>query len=206
MHLYFIQKKHSLKLYCILYLTFLCGCDFTIEAGDFKGLEIGMSKKDVINELLRQKVAYIEPRVNKNIEITASSINDVEKLKSTEGICITDNSGFGLHIVFNKQRMSQSIFRSPNVDLSALGLESPLSRKDTLKRIKYILQTRENIIVFNCILDVKNMSLNDINIGELERINTWLYHIPNTHSAATMYFSNGKLVKVIYHWQPFELP
>lgn len=206
MHFYFFQKKHSLKLCSILYLILLCGCDFTIEAGDFKELKIGMSKKDVINELSRQKVAYIEPRVNKNIEITTSSINDIDQLKSTEGICITDNGRFGLHIVFDEQGMSQSIFRSPSVDLSALGLQSPLSRKDTLKRIKDIMQTRENIIVFNCILDVKAMPLNEINFGELERINTWLYHIPNTHSAATMYFSNGKLFKVVYHWQPFELP
>lgn len=206
MYFYFFHKKQPLRMYCILCMILLCGCDFTIEKGDFKELKIGMSKGDVIIELSRQNVAYIEPRVNKYIEITVSSINKLDQLKNTEGICMTDNGRFGLHIVFDKQGMSHSIFKSSNVDLSALGLQLPLSRKDTLERIKDILQARNNIIVFNCILDVEDMSLNNVDINDLERIDSWLYHIPNSHSAATLHFSNGKLVKVIYHWQPIELP
>jgi hypothetical protein len=111
-----------------------------------------------------------------------------------------------LHISFDNSGMSYSIYKKFNVDLSALGLNFPLSRKDTFEKIKIILRSRQHVIAFNCILDVKDMPLNDINFSDLERINTWLYHIPNTHSAATMKFGNGKLVKVIYHWQPFELP
>jgi hypothetical protein len=194
------------RLVIFLLVIFLCGCDFNIEEGDFNTLRIGMSKSEVNKALLNEQVTYIEPRVDEFIQITSESIGKLEQFKNTEGICITDNSGFDFHIVFDENNMSHAIDLSYNVDLSELGFKLPLPRKDTLVRIKNILNSRKHVVAFNCILDVKDMSLNDINISNLERINTWMYRIPNTHSAATMHFSNGKLVKIIYHWQPFEMP
>jgi hypothetical protein len=194
------------RLAIFLFIFLLCGCDFNFEAGNFNSLRIGMSKNEVIKALLNEYVTYIEPRVDEYIEITSESNGKLEQLKNTEGICITDNMGFGFHIVFDKDNMSHAIDLSYNVDLSELGFQSSLSRKDTLERIKNLLNSRKHVVAFNCILDVKDMSLNDLNLSDMERINTWMYRIPNTHSAATMHFSNGKLVKIIYHWQPFEMP
>lgn len=189
-----------------LFAIVLCGCDFNIENGDFNSLKIGMSKTGVVNALLTEHVNYIEPRVDENILITSDTLGELDRLKNTEGICITDNGSFGLHIVFDNSGMSHSIYKTFNVDLSALGLEYPLSRKDTFEKIKSLVHSKQHITAFNCILDVKNMPLNDINFSDLERINTWLYHIPKTHSAVTLKFIQDKLVKIIYHWQPFEMP
>lgn len=197
----------------VLILVFLVlvsfGYDLTISRGDFQGLRLGMRKSDVIAELARRGVLEVMPEVDEHIVVSKTSIRRLSELEKAEGVCIGDNSGLDLQVSFDSQDMSHVVYRSKSADLSELGIQTSQSRKYVMERIEAILLSRNDMSISNCILDVKVIPLQSddpVHHKNLDRFDSWFYYIPNSYSAATLRFADGKLVKVIYHWRPFEGP
>jgi len=197
----------SVALILIVYLMTFEGFDVTINSGNFYGLKIGMSKKDVAAILLSQGVPNVEPVVDKDVVVKIDSIELLSQLQKASGICVGDNKDFALRIAFDANGMSRPVDNSVNVDPIALGLRTSQPRKEVLERIEKIISSRKGIVVANCILDVRSVDLNNSSsrgFDNLERFNSWLYYLPNTYSMATLRFTDGKLVKIDYSWRPYE--
>ncbi len=88
----------SLVLILVIYLMIFEGFDVTIKSGNFYGLKIGMSKKDVATILLSQGVLNIQPVVDKHVVVKRESIELLLQLYKESGICVSDNKGFSLQI------------------------------------------------------------------------------------------------------------
>ncbi len=185
------------------------GYDFTILNGDFQGLRIGMSKSDVATELARQGIPNVVPEVDENIVIKRASSKLLSRLQKADGICIGDNAAFELQIAFDKQDMSHVVYKSNKTDLALLGIQTSQPRKQVMERIEVILLSQDNVVVANCVLGVKSIPLQNAGLLDnenLDRFDTWFYYIPYSYSTVTLCFTDGKLVKVTYHWRPFEGP
>lgn len=62
-------------------------------------------------------------------------------------------------------------------------------------------------VAFNCIADVDWVAISEASPAAyslLEPFNSWSYHESNAYSRANLRFADGRLVRIDYHWRPFE--
>lgn len=204
-------SKRVLYLFAVPIFVLCAGCEreMKITNGDFHGVSIGMSKDSVRSALSQQGIEVIYPVVDDNIILKNPSKNDLHELDSSSGICMGNGSGFEVQVAFDKNDMSKLVYSSAQVDPVALGISSPQTRQEMMKKIGIIIDSTPHMIVSNCILDVKSINVKDSSrddVMQLQRFNSWFYYIPHGHSTATLRFTDGNLVEVDYVYRRYETP
>lgn len=203
--------KRVLYLVAALIFVLCTGCErkMKITTGDFQGISIGMPKDSVRSLLSQQGVEVIYPVVDKNIVLKNPSKNDLHELDSSSGICMGNGSGFEIQVAFDKNEISRLVYSSAYVDPVALGISFPQARQEMMGKINIIIDSVPHVIISNCILDVKSISVKYSSREDsmnLQRFNSWLYNIPHGYSTATLRFIDGNLAEVDYVYRRYETP
>lgn len=191
-------------------ILILHGCERNVVSGGLIGLEIGMSKKEVITELLELNVTGIAPVVDERIVVKqADNLELLLSVSNVSGICVSDNDGFSFQIAFDqedKPRIEYISAPAKNYSMEIQGLES---RRDVIGFIGKLMPNNSGLVAGNCILGVGEVVLSDNkhnSAKNLKNFDSWFYYLPDSYSTAVLRFTEGVLTKIEYTWRPFEFP
>ena len=82
------KRCHALSLLALLILV-CASCTTVIESGEFGGLEIGMSKQEVLIALReRTDITAVDAEVREDVFIDSDNLEDIGKLSGSERVII----------------------------------------------------------------------------------------------------------------------
>ena len=196
-----------LFLFVALSSLFSCNYDKEIDHGEFGGLHIGQSQREIIAALKAQGIVNVGPTVRESINIRDRNIDQLDRLENSSGICLTDSKGFGVYLLFDEANELYSVTKSVRAIDAQLGIRVPQTKREVLSILAKQLVISPQLMAYNCLPQSKWVALQDISeedILYLERFDTWSYHQPNAYSHTTLQFSDSALSKIIYHHRPTD--
>jgi hypothetical protein len=213
-----MTKKSDLReISCIALLVltiFITSCAKNNDAAaKILGLEIGDSKSEVMDDLLRNAfVTHIRPDVEKFIEVKMSSKNKDELIKllvEQPGIVMEKTSPkIFIKISFFDSLVSD-IYLAPvnkgqdfgiDVGMNRNSIEKLLIEKFSRGKLDYAF----NFLPRSDLIEIEKMD--DKDRCWLFKNNTWSFGETNKYSSARLYFKDDRLISIDYRWTPIELP
>jgi hypothetical protein len=192
-------------------LALLYACDYEIEEGSYAGLEIGSSKAQTLDALIDKGVPDILPIVDEALSARAGDEAALTRVIAQQGVCVNAHRHPTFRFGFDVD--GSLAYRSEYAD-TVPALESPLasvqigaSREAVAQAIRAMMSKYAEAVAFNCIADVDWVAISEASpdaYSRLEPFNSWSYHEPDAYSRADLRFADGRLVRIDYHWRPFE--
>lgn len=204
--------RNKIRLFRLILLIVIVagsyGCSRSIESGEFRGLVIGATAKDVFDVIAdQQEVSHILSGRQPLISVDAGSIEKLEELFDSEGV-ILRMKGTEIRVQFDNNGVASQVWFSDDrkiVPIITLGM-----RRDEVQVI-FANALRENDKLRAYTFDPESYWIDISNATAEEREGLfadamWMYHENNMRSTTRLYFENEKLQRVEYKWSLIELP
>ncbi len=191
----------------------LLACERTFDEGEFHGLKIGSTKKQVLDILVRaDNVTHIHPTVAFEVTVDQASIENMDLLYAADGIGLRGSRSefptIGAQIEFADDRVSKLTFFPPK-NPDHFGLELGQTKSQVLERLENVIRSEPLFRVGKFVVGHRWVKLDEMtekDIAYLARHDTWRYKEKHEYSNTTLWFSDNTLVRISYWWSPIELP
>ncbi len=202
------RRLSSICLAIIVLALSQSSCEKTIDEGQFLYLEIGSTKSQVVEQLLRSgettNVLPVVPRLGEeSLGNLSSGLVEGESLGY-----VLQGPDFFMSIRIEDDIVSE-VYSSARSGLRGLNVASGDSRADVVQELSKFVRENPEFGVSQLVDSSKWVSLEDLseeNRGRLQNHDVWTYHENTKYSGVTLFFQDGKLAKIEYVSSPIELP
>lgn len=205
--------RWRLPLVFAVIAVMLAACERSFDEGEFRGLKIGSTKKQVLEVLVRDNdVRHVSPATPVGILVDRSSIENLDLLYAAEGIGFAGSRvefpSISVRIFFAADTVVKLDFAPPKLQ-DDFGLRIGQTRPQVLERLERVIRAEPSFRAQGFVVDFRSISLDEITvegIAFIMRHDTWLYNTNHEYSTTTLWFSDDTLVKIRHYWSPIELP
>lgn len=196
-----------LILFALSEFVFVAGCTKTIEKGEFKFLEIGNSKEEVVKRITAAGITHIGPTLENIISIRMAW--GIGKLYDSPGIQVTDNEGFAISVSFEKDMVTDISYSVPAEKFKGKYFRLGQFRKEAFDAIRKLMSDFFYLEVSNFLPKARWVNLKTISEEDLKYLkeyDVWQFNGVGEYSYYKLVFKNDALAKIVYWWSPVELP
>ena len=193
------KRCHALSLLALLILV-CASCTTVIESGEFGGLEIGMSKQEVLIALReRTDIIDVRVRVREDVFIEFENLEDIPKLSGSELIIISGPS-FSAHASFDDGYIEE-IYESM-MNKVELPLEVGMSTADFLSAMRGVMENNPRFRMYNAVKDSsRGIELNRASHEDeqyLYSYDSWVFGETDQRSTNRLFFEDVTLAKIVH--------
>lgn len=172
-----------------------------VERQEIFGIMLGMDKRAVLTALSPQGITEFLPVPVKEITIDGSNIDEIDQLKTDEGICVHDfKSARSLQVSFDTSG-NIARFIEPSVK-KFTNLSGVKTREDLFLKLRPLIKNESGILVFQCFPGEGWKKIPSDDIKSLLKYDSWIFLEPQGYSEVRLFFENDNLAKIKYrHWQ-----
>jgi len=208
------SSQWLMKIVIPILLITLAACTQNIVFGEFLGLEIGMTKKEVLQQLdNNENITSIRPVLAESIGIKLPEENKEQYLEkmfnNVQGVGISGYQPiFSMKIIFTKGEVSDIHLAFVN-EGEDLGIKIGDDKNKVEKIINANLESGRINIVFNFLPNSASIRINSMGEPEKELLfsyDNWGFTGASEYSFTKLRFVNDRLKKIENLWSPIEMP
>jgi len=192
-----------------LMLLVVSGCEKTIEDGNYKYLDIGITKEAALTKLISNKVKSVAPFAGEIHVIKSGNLNEFDLISQSKALALNDHKGYFVKIAFDGDEIgdiyNSLVAQKATPDIFVKGQ----TRENTISTIKSLIAKNKKLTIYNIEFDPRWVDLTKITDADkayLLDFNYWEYPGTENYSYYNLYFDSGKLKKIKYKWSFIELP
>ncbi len=201
-----------LSVFMLMTFIIINGCDSAhdkvIAQGEFAGVKIGQSKREALKDLGLHGITEIIPYYNIRVRIDFHNINNIHELDDERGICLEDSNGLSLQLKFNDSNSLIDMNSSVKMEAIKHGIKVGQSKPEVLHSLSKLVKGNRSIKIRDCVLNlfwVNPQEITEKDILYMSEYDMWRHHATDSFSYTDLYFSDGSLNKIVYHYRPNEL-
>lgn len=199
------------SLIALTFFTFINGCDNAynqpITQGEFAGIKIGQSKREVLKGLALYGIDNVMPYYKDRVKVNFDNINRLHEVNEEKGICLTDGERLSLKLEFNDSGILIHMDSSETMKSIKHGIATGQPKSEVLRSLGTMIKSDRALWIRNCIYDLHWVDTKKFTEGEvlyLGKHDLWRYHATDSYSYTDLYFSENSLIKIIYHYRKTE--